>query len=147
MYTTLLAVVAFGDRWPRGAEGFIQVAGTTDNAGNTYCLARLMSTKFPLVVILSELSEQLRRRRMHLHLAWAPRDQNEAADSLSNGEFHEFDERLRVPLDVSQIDWVLMNSYMEAAESLLEDTRRNRGSGVARPSGGPRGSLRETDPW
>jgi hypothetical protein len=67
-----------------------------------------MSSKFPLVVILAELSAQMQARAMALNLEWAPRDQNEEADALTNGDFSLFDTRKRVVADLEEIRWLVL---------------------------------------
>ena len=86
---------------------------------------------------------------MGLHLGWSPRDQNEAADSLSNGEFHEFSEGLRVPIDLAQMQWLVLPDYLAAAEALFADTKASRGRRLPAAAGPQRrrGTLRETEPW
>ena len=49
----------------------------TDSQGNTYLLDKMMTTKFPLGVVLTELAHQMRRRRAFLIARWLPRLQNE----------------------------------------------------------------------
>ena len=87
LFATLLCVVLFSPGWPSSSSGSILISGTTDNLGNSWTLARLMSTKFPLVLILGELATQLRRNTLALELNWAPRGQNEEADALTNADF------------------------------------------------------------
>ena len=53
LYATLVAVRVFSDRWPRHAAGSVAVTGTTDNGGDPHVLSRLMSSKFPRVVVLA----------------------------------------------------------------------------------------------
>ena len=83
-------MAVFGDDWTDGDKGNIAISGLTDNRGNTFVLPRLMTSKFPFMVVLAELAAQLRSRRMELGLDWVPRDQNEEADALTNGEFAGF---------------------------------------------------------
>eukprot|EP00435_Cladocopium_sp_Y103_P070380 s20_g35.t1 len=47
-----------------------------DNLSNTFAVAKFMSTKFPLIVLVMELSENLRISRCFLRLAWVPRESN-----------------------------------------------------------------------
>ena len=42
-------------------RGSVIISGFTDNAGNEAVLNKLMTSKFPLVVILTELAEQLKQ--------------------------------------------------------------------------------------
>ena len=55
LFASLLCIRLFGDEWPADAKGGLTLAGLTDNRGNAYIVNRLMSSKFPLVVILAEL--------------------------------------------------------------------------------------------
>ena len=43
-----------------------------------------MSSKFPLVVILTEMAVQLQSRKLELDLDWIPRNQNKEADAITN---------------------------------------------------------------
>ena len=63
LYSTLLCVMAFAGSWPSSASGSVRLRGTTDNLGNAWILNKLMSTKFPLVMVLGELAVQLRNRK------------------------------------------------------------------------------------
>ena len=86
-FGSLLCVVAFGDRWSAGVCGTLAVSGITDNSGNSYVFSKLMTSKFPLLVVLMELAAQLAKREMVLSLDWVSRDQNEEADALTNAEY------------------------------------------------------------
>ena len=70
-----------------GTSGLITVGCATDNQGNSYLVDRLMTTKYPLGVILVELCHQLSLRHAALRAHWVPRDQNVEADSLTNSDF------------------------------------------------------------
>ena len=61
-----------------------------DNAGNEAVLNRLMTSKFPLVVILTELAEHLKQGEFDMTLTSVRRAQNELADALTNGDFGNF---------------------------------------------------------
>ena len=41
-----------GDQWPKGEAGGIPLCGITDNAGNASSMTKMMTTKFPLVIML-----------------------------------------------------------------------------------------------
>ena len=86
-FRCIAALVVFGDGWKAGREGVARVTGSTDKRGNAAVLTKLMSSKFPLVVILSEVAAQLRQRGMDLQLNWVPREENDAADALTNHDF------------------------------------------------------------
>ena len=79
--------------WSRSADstGYLTFGCGTDNQGNAFLLDKMMTTKFPLGIILMELAHQLGLRRAVLRAEWLPRLQNEEADALTNAGFHTFD--------------------------------------------------------
>ena len=81
----LLALVAFTGREAKHQDATITVGGMTDNRGNSYVLNRLMTTKFPLCVVIMELAVQMECRNARVSLDWSPREFNQEADDLSNG--------------------------------------------------------------
>ena len=117
-------------------------------------MSKLMSSKFPLVVILSELCLQLRDRDMALSLEWVPRDQNEEADALTNEEFGSFDVRRRIHVDLPSLTWKAMDRLMKVAEELHQEIQRRKAAkpkdGTEAQAGSKRkkgGGLRDRDPW
>ena len=150
LFGTLLSILAFAGDWPEAAKGRIKLSGATDNLGNTWVLNRLMTTKFPMLVILGELAVQLRALNADLSLERVPRLQNEEADALTNGDFSAFKPSNRVPLDVEKLNFLVLPRLAEIAEELHADILRRRGSGET-PEGRARGSaarkLKERDPW
>ena len=146
LFATLLTFVVFSPRWPTSSRGSIGLTGLTDNLGNSFAVARLMTSKFPSVVILAELAEQLRLRQAELGLQWVPRDQNEEADDLTNQEFRRFREDRRIHIDLKEIRWLVMDGLMGSAEAIYQvvrgarDRRREGAPGFA--VGGRRGRRR-----
>ena len=100
LLATILCIILFG------VEGDYEggMYGSTDNQGNTYAVSKLMSTKFPLTILLMEMSEQLRSRNAVLGLSWLPRESNTEADDLTNGKFDRFDAALRVDITSEILD-------------------------------------------
>jgi hypothetical protein len=144
--------VLFGDSWPSGAKGTVRLQGVTDNLGNTFVLSKLMSSKFPLIVVLSELAAQLKARSMALELDWAPRDQNEEADALTNNDFSAFDLSKRVSVDVDKIPWLIMPKMLGVAGDIYEavqlaKTSRSAGDLPVSATAGKGLKLRVRDPW
>lgn len=126
LYATLMCVAVFGDAW-RGAQvGRMAVSGVTDNQGNSFVLSRLMCSKFPLLVVLAELSEQLRDRDLEMGLFWVPRDQNEEADALSNSDFESFSPDLRIEVDPAEICWKILPQMLEASEEIHREVQELR---------------------
>ena len=83
-------------------------------------------------------------------LSWAPREQHEEADALTNEEFSGFDPDKRVVVQLQDIKWIVLKEMMEVSELLYAEVRAHREgrSGRAgqlqKATGGP---LRERDPW
>jgi len=149
LFATLICVVVFSTGWPEGAQGAMAVQGVTDNAGNTFAVTRLMSSKFPLIVILAELAMQLRRRAVSLDLQWVPRDQNEEADALTNGAYGSFDPRRRLPVDPARIEWLVLPRLLEVSEALYKDIQElksAKGAANAAPHRRAHG-FRQANPW
>ena len=121
LYATMLGVLAF---LPEGGVsvgcGLVTGSAGTDDKGDMYAVSSMMSTKFPLNVLLMELSEQLERRNSWLRVDWTPREQNVQADALSNEQFHEFDPGKRVALDPAAVDWVVLPELIEAGGGLAK---------------------------
>ncbi len=140
----LLAVKAFGHLFDVHSEATMLIPGITDNKGNRYALSRLQTTKFPLCIVLMELSCALERLRMRLDLHWTPREHNEEADRLSNLNTEGFDARLRVNLDLETMSWEILPSMMSAGLAFAATPREGRRAHRARPS--KRIILREREP-
>ena len=152
LFATLVCIVSFGDAWPSGATGEIRLQGITDNQGNSFAVKKLMSSKFPLVVILAEVAAQLRQRSMALSLGWAPRDQNEEADALTNGDFSQFSPSNRVNVVVGEVKWLILPKMLQIASDIYEDVTRRKASREQPPLPAPaskkaKGCLRQRDPW
>ena len=78
-------------------------------------------------------------------------------DDLTNGEFGRFSEEKRSIIDLSKVQWLVMNDLMKAAEDLYKEVKGARElRGAAAPGlveKGRRGRrrpderLRARDPW
>ena len=119
-------------------------------------LDKLMTTKFPLGVVLMELACQLRIRRACLHARWIPRLQNEEADALTNGEFDAFDPALRIDVDLKQLGFVVMDDLFEEGESYVselaelkkaEDLKRASSGGTSKRKARKGPGLAQREPW
>ena len=83
--------------------GLLGLSVGTDNQGNTFLLDRMLTTKYPLGVVLMELAHQLRRRHLMLRAHWLPRLENEEADALTNMDFRHFSPGKRIPVCLETI--------------------------------------------
>ena len=149
LFATLLCIVAFGDKL-QSRRGMVGLSGVTDNLGSTFVLARMMSSKFPLVVILTEVAAQLRARGLELGLQWAPREQNEEADALTNGDFSLFDPRRRVEVNLHAVAWEVLPGMLKASEEIHSAIQRAKLEKPAPAQGRkarPEEKLRARDPW
>ena len=84
LLATILALHLFSappDGRERNAISFI--GGATDNQGNPYAVNRLMSTKYPLNVLVMQLAVSLEESQTWLDLQWVPREENALAEKLA----------------------------------------------------------------
>ena len=154
LYASLVALMLFGEDLGDDTTGMIRITGYTDNAGNTAALARLMSSKFPLVVLLTELAVQLRKRRVEMDLEWVPRNQNEAADAITNNNTSIFDPNRKMTVEVSTLRFEILPDMMQVADHLYAYVREKREKRTTvTPPATPatqvkkQRPLRERDPW
>ena len=154
---TLLCLAIFQPSGDSEFRGVHTISGTTDNQGNSLALQKCMSTKWPLAPMLIELTEQLRHRKLELHLVWERRDKNKEADSITNECFDDFDASKRITVDFPAFPWLVLNDAMKWAKEvydLAQDKKTNRPQGpwVSAPSWKRRKTaaaerLRCKDPW
>ena len=151
LFASLVSFMVFMHDLPEDAGAELQLTGLTDNSGNTFALARLMSSKFPLVVILAEFAAQLRQKRLALELQWVPRNQNEEADALTNIRTELFDKTREVKVDLAKLEFVVLPEMVKVADALYAEVQRRRAtkkeevsSQGTRKRGRP---LRERDLW
>ncbi|CAE8658280.1 unnamed protein product, partial [Polarella glacialis] len=117
LLATLCCLVAF----PRGPgpgnteepRALLTLGGSTDNLGNKFVVAKLQTTKYPLVCVLMEIAAMLHQAGEGLDLQWVPRLQNIEADQLTNGDFRGFDPALRVRVNIATHPWVVLNSMLK----------------------------------
>ena len=165
MMATLVSLMVFLPE-EEPVQGFAKITGLGDNSGNRYCVAKMMTSKFPLNIVLMELSEQLEKRKLWLQLDWIKRDTNVEADALTNEDFHDFDPKLRMPIKIEDLKFVLLSDYMKEGLDLFkqiedrkaarkEERERRKGLGVLdehhakskKSKGDPESKLKFRDPW
>ena len=66
-----------------GAINLTSANAYTDNRGNCYAAAKLLSTKYSLNCVVMELATQMEERQLWLDLYWTPRESNTVADKLT----------------------------------------------------------------
>ena len=123
---------------------------STDNQGNSCLLDRLLTTKYPLGVILMQLAHEMRRRRLLLRGKWLPRLQNQEADDRTNVEIHHFCVENQIPVDIGNSSFELMDGLFAAGDEYvaeLEQVRAKMKLRSAEKDARRRKPLREIDPW
>jgi hypothetical protein len=155
LFATLLCLVLLipSSREDEGsAELTVVLPGVTDNRGNAMLLDKFMTSKFPLSLILCELSEQLEKRKAVLALSWIKREANQHADDLTNAKYDDFSAELRVTTRLCDIQWIVLTLLHDEASELykLILDRKSTLTTVAPPTKRRRkggSGLKFTDPW
>ena len=95
----------------------------TDSQRNTVLLDKLLTTKYPLGVVLMELACQASLRGAVLRARWLPRLRNQEADALTNSEFGHFEMANRIDVGLTTLPFVVLSSSPMATR--LSPTRAN----------------------
>lgn len=133
LLATLVALKLWGGRGTGGMKA--RAKAFTDNRGNAFAVVKGMSTKYPLTLLLMELTEELRSRDMRLDLEWIKRDENTLADALSNEDWSEFDESLREVRRPEEIGWKVLDQLQVRSDDLyseIQSLKEQRSLGKAR---------------
>ena len=142
---------------PKGdTAALVSLSCGTDNQGNSFLLDRMLTTKYPLAVVLMELAHQMRMRRLVVRAKWLPRDQNEEADALTNFDFRHFKPENRIEVNLANLGFKVLPELFECGEAYLKDLEAERarqrdlkakrkGKAFLSRRRGP--GLRVTDPW
>jgi hypothetical protein len=134
-------------------SGLLTLSCGTDNLGNTYLLDRLITTKYPLGVVLMEVAHQCRRRGLSLRANWVPRLENQEADDLTNLEFKSFDPARRLDVNLENLNFGVLQDLFSVGDSYITELAALKATAMATAEGGARKrkyageSLRERDPW
>ena len=117
----------------------------------------MLTTKYPGILILLELVEELRENNLLLNLSWKSRTENTEADDLTNGDFTKFDASSRIEINPGEIKWKILQELDVEARRLYENIKErkdaykvgNKGS-VAQQKflkSGKRKKIRQREPW
>ena len=124
-----------------GVLGSVSFTCGTDNQGNSYLLDKLMTTKYPLGMVLVEVACQLGLRNAILRANWLPRLQNEEADALTNSDFRHSSVARRIPVKLDELQFVVLNdlfptgdAYITALEALKAQAKRTRETSAPVPA-------------
>ena len=108
-----------------------------------------LTSKFPLYIVLLELTEQLWARGIRLDLLWQRLEFNEAADRLTNSEFGDFDERLCIVPDMAALQWRVRPALLDKATTMHHEQVLAEGQSNLVSMHRPRKTepLRRRDSW
>jgi hypothetical protein len=156
LFATLLCVMLFVGRDEVHRTSHLTMIGVSDNKGNEALIRKNMTSKYPLYVVLLELTEQLQLRDMALDLRWQQRNSNQAADDLTNFIFKDFDASKRISIGLEDMPWLVLPELLKAAQDMhvvmmkrkvdnlgIAPMRAMHKLGKKRKAAG----LRTTDPW
>ena len=118
LFASLLCIMIFVPTSEVHRKVAMSLFGVTDNRGNESLILRNMSSKFPVYLVLLEVTEQLRCRNLILNLDWKCREQNSIADDLTNGRFEAFSSALRFNDPLDSFSWKVLPLLMKQALEL-----------------------------
>ena len=114
-------------------------------------MSRLLTTKFPLCVVLMRLAWELHGRNIDLRLDWLPRLQNREADALTNSEFEGFDPKLRIHVEPGELVTGVFKELMDKGATLYKEVKELREKRKGRPKEGltraKKTKVSTLDPW
>ena len=132
-------------------SGLVTLGCATDNQGNSFLVDRLMTSKYPLGVILIELSHQVALRGATLRARWVPRDQNEEADSLTNSDFRHFSPDKRINVELEKMPFGVLQELLARGENYLSELAALKLTEKKMPEAPQKrlkgDTLRERQPW
>lgn len=136
-----------GDEDPELRNGCaISVGGQTDNRGNKFAVAKLLTTKCPLSAFVAELAAQLEARDILLGVSRVPRELNAEADAITNGEVSWLTASLQIKADVEKLPFILLKGLLNAGSEFYQNLEVVTAEGAA-PSKKALGLLKVRDPW
>ena len=114
--------------------GSVTLACGTDSQGNMYLMDKLLTTKYPLGVVLMELATRLGRRAATLRADWIPRLQNEEADGLTNWDFCHFDPARRIDVKLEDLHFHILTDLFVAGDEYISELEELKVQGKAASS-------------
>eukprot|EP00438_Fugacium_kawagutii_P029423 Skav210005 [mRNA] locus=scaffold1212:11386:12817:- [translate_table: standard] len=80
-----------------------------------------MWTKYPLTLLLMEVSELMRKKAAKFILRWVARGDNQEADDLTNADFGKFSQELRLFPPESGFKWEVLDGVIEQSKKLYDE--------------------------
>lgn len=112
------------------ADRLCLVSAGTDNLANEYLARKRMTTKLPLGLLMLQFYTKLWDNGLWMRMKWRPRDENQEADSLTNGKFEGFQEHHRIRLTYKDLDVKVIDQLQDTLKAFEEATSELRSGGV-----------------
>eukprot|EP00439_Symbiodinium_sp_Y106_P030423 s1536_g3.t1 len=113
----------------------VAIRGYTDNKSNEALLKKAMTTKYPSMLVLMEIAEELAHKNCELQLQWIRRELNQLADDLTNEDFHGFDPGLRIDLKGGNFVWRILDRLLVHSDSFYKELGVRKREAPARLTG------------
>ena len=150
MLGSLLGIMLLLDPEDEGGQrsfrGELSVSGATDNIGNRFVLSRLLTTKWPLVAFLSEISAQLESKNILFEMCWVPREQNQEADAITNSDTEWLSADRCVASSLEGLPFLVLPDLLTRGEAFYNNQSVVNLGIPDKKEHDPR-SLRVRDPW
>ena len=126
------------------------MGGVTDNRGNRFAVAKLLTTKLPLAAFVAETAVQLESRRILLDVTWVPRELNAEADAITNCNVGWLNPELEIKTKFDEIPFLVLNELRTMGEDFQTklDAVNVEDAATTPPTlNGPTTLLKVRDPW
>ena len=147
LLATLIAVRLWAGRNGAKSKGVCWVRAGTDNQSNTYAVSKMMSTKYPLTLLVMELSETLRSKGCELNLFWIPRERNQLADDLTNEKFDHFPAGCRKRWIGGDTKWLVLDRMIFKSREFFEELQSEKLGAKTRTVTSVKGKKRKLGVW
>ena len=119
----------FGEVPKQQQTRVVMVPSLTDNRRNGALLNELMTTKFPASALLMELPTFMNRMNMRPFVEWSPRECNQEADRLANGDTAGFSPPLRLLVTSASLHWYILEDPLRAGAAAEAEHHQAASSG------------------
>ena len=93
----------------------------TDNRGNPFAVAKLLTTKWPLAAFVAETAVQLETRGILLEVSWFPRELNAEADAITNCNVAWLNPELEIKTAFCDLPFLVLRELLALGEDFQKD--------------------------
>ena len=79
-----------------------------------------MSTKWPLMAVQMQVASSLLEVNKQMKLVWRPREENDEADALTNGDFKSFQAEKRIHFTIKELPMELFHRLCGSHQDFLD---------------------------